>query len=578
MIPAPRRRLGWLPALLTAAGATLTALLLQNFLRANWQVRTLPERIMEWLLLFVPLDLFERGLARFGADAKSLALTGTALGLALTLVGLGAVTVRAGWTGWRLLALGLALWFFVMAVVMPLTGAGFFATGLVVAPLLTSAGYLTIFLAYATVLLIGAALAQADTTDRHAIRARLTAEPERRALVAGLMATLVAYGLTRLAGRDGGLVSSSLPLARVPPRTPAPATATPIPGGTAIKTPTSPPVPTAMPESLPAPPPERRLARDTEGSLTAARRPKGTLAPTITRNEDFYVVTKNAVADPVLDAAAWRLVVDGDVASPVQLDYAGLRALPAVDLTKTLECISNLTAGCTQTSFGCDLLSTARWTGVRVAEILDLAGGLQRGVVGLAFYSSDEFSAGLTVESATDPDTLVVYQMNGQVLPREHGYPARLLVPGRYGMKGPKWLVGIRAMRQPYTGWYDQRGWTPEGIVKTMSRIDVPVDGASLPPGTQRIAGIAYAGIRGIDKVEFSADGGETWEEARFLEPPPSGDAMVRWEGTFSLEPGARTTLVVRATDGTGEVQPEPFVLPQPDGSSGWDSIDVRAA
>jgi DMSO/TMAO reductase YedYZ molybdopterin-dependent catalytic subunit len=290
------------------------------------------------------------------------------------------------------------------------------------------------------------------------------------------------------------------------------------------------------------------------------------------------VVTKNAVADPVLDAATWRLVVDGEVARPVQLDYAGLRALPAVEIVKTLECISNLAAGCTQTSFGCDLLSTAEWTGVRLTDIIQLTGGLKPTVTGFAFYSTDEFSAGLSLDAATDPETLVVYQMNGEVLPREHGYPARLLVPGRYGMKNPKWLVAIRAVSQLFTGWYDQRGWTPVGTIKTMSRIDQPADGASLLPGPQLIAGIAYAGTRGIQQVEFSSDGGGSWEPAQILEPPAGRDTMVRWRGTFDLLEGATATLVVRATDGTGEVQPEPFVLPQPDGSSGWDSIEVRAA
>jgi hypothetical protein len=133
-------------------------------------------------------------------------------------------------------------------------------------------------------------------------------------------------------------------------------------------------------------------------------------------------------------------------------------------------------------------------------------------------------------------------------------------------------------MNQPFTGWYDQRGWNAEGIVKTMSRIDVPAEGVSLPAGEQQVAGVAYAGNRGIQKVEISDDGGTTWREARILEPPAGTDTMVRWQASFTLDPGATATLVVRATDGTGDTQPEAFVLPQPNGSSGWDSIDVHAA
>jgi DMSO/TMAO reductase YedYZ molybdopterin-dependent catalytic subunit len=326
---------------------------------------------------------------------------------------------------------------------------------------------------------------------------------------------------------------------------------------------------------FPTPPPVRTLARDQDGSLTAAGRPPGSLAPSITSNQDFYIVTKNAVADPVVDANSWRLIIDGQVDHPVQVDYATLTALPYVDVTKTLECISNLTAGCNMASFGCDLMSTAVWRGAAVSDVLKLAGGLKSSVVDVAFLSTDEFSSGLPAEVVLDPGTLIVYQMNGDVLPREHGYPARLLVPGRYGMKNPKWLAGIRALDQPYVDWYQQRGWTRDGIIKTMSRIDVPADGATLASGQQRAAGVAYAGDRGITRVEVSADGGSTWQTASILEPQAGPDAMVRWETTFQMS-GSPVTLVVRATDGSATVQPEDFGLPAPDGSWGQDSITVQ--
>jgi DMSO/TMAO reductase YedYZ molybdopterin-dependent catalytic subunit len=198
-------------------------------------------------------------------------------------------------------------------------------------------------------------------------------------------------------------------------------------------------------------------------------------------------------------------------------------------------------------------------------------------VVDVAFLATDEFSAGLPAAVAHDPATLNVYQMNGDVLPREHGYPARLLVPGRYGMKNPKWLAGIRALNQPFVDWYQQRGWTRTGIVKTMSRIDVPVDGASLSSGPQQIAGVAYAGDRGIQSVEISADNGGTWQPAMFVEQPAGKDVMVRWQAMFEMR-DAPLTLVVRATDGTGVTQTDDFGLPAPDGGWGEDSIDVQPA
>src|SRR5207237_7753077 len=128
----------------------------------------------------------------------------------------------------------------------------------------------------------------------------------------------------------------------------------------------------------PTPPPGRSLSRPQAGAPTAAARPPGSLAPPITQNQDFYIVTKNAIADPVLDASTWRLIIDGQVEHPVQVDYATLRALPVVEITKTLEGISNLTAGCNLAGFGGELISTATWRGARLADVPDAAGRCER--------------------------------------------------------------------------------------------------------------------------------------------------------------------------------------------------------
>jgi DMSO/TMAO reductase YedYZ molybdopterin-dependent catalytic subunit len=575
------RKSGWGASLVVGVVATFVALRLQVVLRDVWQIRSLPERVMEWLLLFVPLDVFERGLQRFGASAKEFALLGTLLGMALVLLGLATWAVRAGWSSWRLLALGLGLWLVAMGIVMPLTGAGLFASNLLLSPVLVQTANLVVFLSYACVLIAGRLLL------RRAPEARLEIAGERRALLAAVGGTVAALSVARYVGRDGGVVVSSLPLAAPPtPRAsaaPAP-TAVPLARATAapavVASPTAPrvvvPTPTTAP--LPVPAAERALVRNKDGALTAAGRVPGTLAPAITANADFYVVTKNAVADPVVDLANWRLIVDGEVNSPVQFDLRTLRMLPSVEVIRTLECISNFTAQCGLAAFGCDLISTARWRGVRLGDVLDLAGGLKPGVVTLAFMSIDEFSAGLPPEVAADPETLLVYEMNGEPLPREHGYPARLLVPGRYGMKNPKWLTVIRALRQDYQDWYEERSWNKDGFVKTMARIDVPADGAVLEPGTQRLAGIAYAGDRGIQQVEFSLDNAASWRPAAVLEPPAGHDVMVRWESTFTMPPGSSLTITVRATDATGEVQTAQFNLPQPDGATGQHAITVSTA
>jgi DMSO/TMAO reductase YedYZ molybdopterin-dependent catalytic subunit len=328
---------------------------------------------------------------------------------------------------------------------------------------------------------------------------------------------------------------------------------------------------------VPVPPPPRNLTRGTDGSLLGAARTAGTLSPGITSNDAFYIVTKNAAGDPNIDASTWRMVIDGEVNSPVQLDYHVLRALPPADITKTLECISNFTSQCEQASFGCELISTATWRGARLSDVLGLAGSPTGNAAGLAVLSADEFSAGLPVEVAADPEALLVYEMNGQVLPREHGYPARLLIPGRYGMKNPKWVVGIRAMTQEYAGWYEQRNWNKDAIVHTMTRIDVPANNSSLAPGIQTIAGIAYAGARGIQAVEYSVDGGQTWQSVS-LEAALDRDTWVRWQGSFSLPAGGQAVLVARAVDGSGALQTDAFSLPQPDGATGWSRVSVTAS
>jgi DMSO/TMAO reductase YedYZ molybdopterin-dependent catalytic subunit len=286
-------------------------------------------------------------------------------------------------------------------------------------------------------------------------------------------------------------------------------------------------------------------------------------------------VTKNPISDPTVRVENWRLILDGEVERPVQIDYRSLRNLPAVEVTKTLECISNFVTLCDMVPFGCDLMGNARWKGARMSDVLALAGGAKPGAIAIATISADEYTTALSLEAALDPQTLLVYEMNGEVLPREHGYPVRVLVPGRYGMKNAKWVANLRALRREFIDWYGQRMWSKEAIVKTMTRIDTPAPRTVLSPGEHRIAGVAYAGDRGVGRVEFSADGGRTWQAAQLVEQALGRDTWVRWQGSFNLTGGGDVTLVARAADGTGEVQQEAFALPQPDGGAGWHTCEI---
>src|SRR5207302_6335786 len=272
-----------------------------------------------------------------------------------------------------------------------------------------------------------------------------------------------------------------------------------------------------------------------DGAILPAGRRPGEFTDLITSNADFYVVTKNAGGDPQVQARGWRLRVEGEVNRPIELDYTSLRKLSADEVGCTRECISNFAAKCGVAPFGCDLISTARWKGVRVATILELAGGVKPNTTSVAVIAADEYTSALPVQVLMDPSALLVYEMNGEVLPREHGYPTRLLVPGRYGMKNAKWVVALRALSRDFVDWYGQRNWSRQAIVKTMTRIDYPAPGTVLPPGEHRIAGVAYAGDRGVAHVEFSVDGGDTWAFADLLEPAGGRDVWVRWQGQFTL-------------------------------------------
>jgi len=178
-----------------------------------------------------------------------------------------------------------------------------------------------------------------------------------------------------------------------------------------------------------------------------------------------------------------------------------------------------------------------------------------------------------------DESTLIAVGMNGRVLPRERGFPARILSVGTYGMKNPKWLTGIEVVDSPYQGYWEQRGWSKKAIVKTGSRIDVPRDGSSVP-GPTTIAGIAFAGDRGISTVEVSTDGGARWAETNLKrELSPVAWRLWRYPWAPLGKPGG-AHILVRAVDGRGGVQTTEAAAPHPAGASGLDStsVDVEPA
>jgi DMSO/TMAO reductase YedYZ molybdopterin-dependent catalytic subunit len=288
------------------------------------------------------------------------------------------------------------------------------------------------------------------------------------------------------------------------------------------------------------------------------------LTPEVTSLGDFYVVDEEII-DPDIDPATWRLGVDGLVGEPLELTYEELKGMPAVERYQTLECISNEVGG--------HLMSTAKWIGVPLPLVLDRA-GVQAGAVEVVFHAAGGYSDSLSIDQAMDPSTLIAIGMNDHVLPRAHGFPARVLSTGTYGMKNPKWLMSIEVVNRPYVGYWERRGWSKQAIVKTESRIDVPSSGADVPDSVT-IAGVAFAGDRGISKVEVSTDGGSTWTAAA-LKSPLSQLTWRLWLYNWKPSLAGQAGILVRAYDGAGALQTERLAAPHPDGASGYDAITVR--
>jgi DMSO/TMAO reductase YedYZ molybdopterin-dependent catalytic subunit len=285
--------------------------------------------------------------------------------------------------------------------------------------------------------------------------------------------------------------------------------------------------------------------------------------PELTANEDFYRIDINT-RPVVIDGESWVLQVDGLFDSPRPLTIEDLMAYPAVTQPITLSCISNRVAG--------DLIGTSNWTGVRLRDVLkDL--GLRPGARELYIEAADGFYESVAMEDMMDPRTLLVYAMNGETLPVEHGYPLRIYIPDRYGMKQPKWITRIEAIDEQGPGYWVERGWSEEARPHIVSVIDAVALERS-PDGTLAVGGIAWAGDRGIQKVELQVDGGD-WVETALRTPPLSPLTWVQWRYDWPAEPG-RHTLTVRATDGTGALQIEERSTPHPSGATGYHSLDVN--
>jgi DMSO/TMAO reductase YedYZ molybdopterin-dependent catalytic subunit len=314
------------------------------------------------------------------------------------------------------------------------------------------------------------------------------------------------------------------------------------------------------------PPPSQTVSLPAGAALDVAG-----VTPIVVPNASFYRID-TALLVPSVDVATWSLRIHGLVDRETTLTYAELAALPLFEQFVTIACVSN--------EVGDKLVGNAKWTGVRLRDVLAMA-GVQSGASQLVGRSVDGFTAGMPTAWVMDPsrEPMIALKMNDELLPRAHGFPARLIVPGLYGyVSATKWLSDLELTTlEAFDGYWVPLGWSKEAPILTQSRIDVPKSGQSAPRGRVAIAGVAWAPDRGINKVEVAIDG--EWHDCT-LSSPISKATWVQWLyawDTSSVAAGDHT-IEVRATDGTGAVQTADHSDPAPDGARGHHTIRVSVA
>ncbi len=289
------------------------------------------------------------------------------------------------------------------------------------------------------------------------------------------------------------------------------------------------------------------------------------ITPFFSSNNNFYRVDIDLVV-PQVSPQDWTLQITGMVDHPIELTFDDLLRLPLIEHDMTLVCVSNAVGG--------PYAGNARWLGASLPALLRKA-GIRRGADQVLSTGTD----GMTISTAVDTildgrQALIAVGMNGQPLPTEHGFPARMLVPGLYGyVSATKWVTKLEvttfARQQAY---WTQRGYALQAPIKTESRIDVPRPLAQVPAGRVAVGGVAWAPHRGISRVQVNVDNGP-WQTAK-LAAADGTDTWRQWVWAWDAPPGLHT-LQVRATDGTGAVQTKSEAAVFPSGATGWDSVVV---
>ncbi len=327
---------------------------------------------------------------------------------------------------------------------------------------------------------------------------------------------------------------------------------------------------------IPLPPPSASIPA---GSIFAEETLTPFVASELTPNDKFYRIDTNIIV-PSIDANTWRLNVRGLVRNgPLQFTYDELKAMPSTSEYATLECISDKIDG--------DLISTAYWKGVSLKSILEKAQVMPEAIY-IVFRCSDGYDVGIPLDRGLMDGTILAYEMNGAPLPTEHGFPVRAIVPGLYGMMNAKWITDIELVDRVYEGFWQRRGWANNAKYQTHSKIVFPGDtlrsrfeelstNAATIGSKSPIAGVAFAGDRGISKVEVSTDGGNTWQNAS-IKDPLSSNSWVLWALEWIPQNKGKYNIVVRAIDKAGNIQTAEIRDIFPNGSTGYHSVEETVA
>ena len=331
----------------------------------------------------------------------------------------------------------------------------------------------------------------------------------------------------------------------------------------------------SMPVSIsktPMPPPNIPA-----GSIFAQQALAPLVVSEVTPNDKFYRIDTDIIV-PSVDANTWRLNVRGLVKNgPMQFTYDELKSMPSISEYATLECISDKIDG--------DLISTANWKGVPLKSILEKAQVLPEAIY-VVFRCYDGYDVGIPLDRGLMDGTILAYEMNGTPLPAEHGFPVRAIVPGLYGMMNAKWITDIELVDKIYEGFWQRRGWANAAKYQTHSKIAIPGDtlqnrlveelsttNVATVGNKSPIAGIAFAGDRGISKVEVSTDGGNTWQTST-IKDPLSSNSWVLWALEWIPQNPGKYNIVVRATDKAGNVQTAEIRDNFPSGATGYHSVE----